>query len=184
MNFVQPIRDSKKLEAIKQYLKEKNERDYILFLVGINTGLRISDILPLKVSSVKGSHIVITEKKTKKRKNIPIRKNLRKELDAYISGKLDSDYLFPSRNKKKRSEVVPISSSMAYKMLNGVARKFGLKEIGTHSMRKTFGYYFYNETKDIALLMDLFNHTEQKVTLRYVGILQDTLDDVLKDFEL
>lgn len=102
----------------------------------------------------------------------------------YISGKLDSDYLFPSRNKRRRSEIVPISSSMAYKILNGVARKFGLKEIGTHSMRKTCGYYFYNETKDIALLMDLFNHTEQKVTLRYVGILQDTLDDVLKDFEL
>jgi integrase len=52
MNFVQPIRDPEKIEAIKQFLKERNERNYILFLIGVNTGLRISDILKLKVSDV------------------------------------------------------------------------------------------------------------------------------------
>ncbi|MOA51399.1 hypothetical protein D3C78_1745420 [compost metagenome] len=69
-------------------------------------------------------------------------------------------------------------------MISGTAKKFGIDEIGTHSMRKTFGYYFYGETKDIAHLMYLFNHTEEKITLRYVGILQDTLDEVLDEFEL
>jgi len=73
---------------------------------------------------------------------------------------------------------------MAYKIIRGAAKELDLEEIGTHSMRKTFGYRLYLETKDIALLMDHFNHSEEKVTLRYVGLLQDTLDDALEDFEL
>jgi integrase len=186
MKFVQPIRDPRKIEAIKQYLKARCERDYILFMIGINTGLRISDILPLRVGQVKGSHIHIIEKKTGKEKRIKINKILRNDLDAYIAGKHDYEYLFRSRNKKHISgrKEEPITSSQAYKILNGVARRFGIEEIGTHSLRKTFGYHFYLRTKDIALLMDLFNHTEQKVTLRYIGIIQDTLDDALDGFSL
>jgi integrase len=186
MKFVQPIRDPRKLELIKEYLKETNERDYILFLLGINTGLRISDILPLRVAQVKGTHIEIYEKKTKKRKNILIRKALRTALDIYIKDKPDQEYLFKSRNIKHRSGRIndPIDTSMAYKILSQAAERFGVESIGTHSLRKTFGYHFYLKTKDIALLMDLFNHSEESVTLRYVGIKQETLDTALDGFEL
>ncbi|GGF72981.1 site-specific integrase [Paenibacillus albidus] len=183
MKFVQPIRDPKKLDAMKKYLYFKNIRDFIMFFVGINTGFRISDILPLTVRDVKGTHITITEKKTRKVKSVLIRKSLRKALDAYIKDKADFEYLFPSR-KRKRGKAHPISSNMAYKIIRGAAKELDLEEIGTHSMRKTFGYRLYLETKDIALLMDHFNHSEEKVTLRYVGLLQDTLDDALEDFEL
>ena len=64
MNFVQPIRDPEQIQQIKEYLKEKNARNYILFVMGINTGLRISDILKLKVGDVQGSHISMREIKT------------------------------------------------------------------------------------------------------------------------
>ncbi|WP_342570372.1 tyrosine-type recombinase/integrase [Paenibacillus sp. FSL R5-0749] len=184
MKFVQPIRDPVKLKTIKINLKEKNERNYILFQVGTNTGFRISDILPLRVRDVKGSHILVYESKTGKEKKVLIRKSLRRDLDAYIAGKMDWEYLFPSRNRTSTSDQKPITRSMAYKIIRDAAVEVGLTEIGTHSMRKTFGHKFYNEKKDIALLMDLFNHTEEKVTLRYIGILQDTLDDALEDFEL
>lgn len=183
MKFVQPIRDPKKLDAMKNYLYFKNIRDFIMFFVGINTGFRISDILPLTVRDVKGTHITITEKKTKKVKSVLIRKSLRKALDSYIKDKADLEYLFPSR-KRKRGKAYPITSNMAYKIIRNAAKELDLEEIGTHSMRKTFGYRLYLETKDIALLMDHFNHSEEKVTLRYVGLLQDTLDDALEDFEL
>jgi len=181
MNFVQPIRDTRKLQAIKDYLKMKNERDYVLLMVGINTGLRISDILPLRVIDVKGTHIGIREKKTGKYKMVKINRALREALDHYIQGKADYEYLFRSRNKKRKTGRIdePITASMAYKMLSSVARRFGLKEIGTHSMRKTFGYHFYQREKDISLLMELFNHSEESITLRYLGIKQDTLDDAL-----
>lgn len=186
MNFVQPIRDMRKLELIKQHLKDSNERDYILFMLGINTGLRISDIIPLKVGQVKGTYIDIREKKTSKEKRIKINGVLRKALDGYIRNKPDSEYLFKSRNAKHitGNKDEPIDCSMAYKILSEAARKFGVESIGTHSLRKTFGYHFYLRKKDIALLMELFNHSEESITLRYVGILQDTLDDAFDSFEL
>jgi integrase len=186
MNIVQPIRDQNKLELMKQSLKSRSERDYILFSIGINTGFRISDILPLKVSDVKGDYIEIVESKTGKHKKVSIRKTLRKEIDSFIRGKHNDEYLFGGRSKKKTTSLknTPITTSAVYKMLCKVARKFNLDNIGTHSMRKTFGYHFYHRTKDIALLMELFNHSEESITLRYVGILQDTLDDALDTFEL
>jgi integrase len=184
MKFVQPIRDPVKLSSIQKHLRSQSHRNYILFQIGINTGYRISDILPLTVLDVKGTHITIREQKTGKVKKVPIRKALRKDLDVYISNKRDGDLLFPSRNRKGSRKPQPITRSMAYKIIREAAAEFGLPDIGTHSMRKTFGYNFYNEKKDIVLLMDLFNHTEESVTLRYVGIHQDTLDDALDDFEL
>jgi integrase len=186
MKFVQPIRDPKKLQAIKEYLKDRNERDYILFMVGINTGLRISDILPLRVGDVRGTHIDLKEKKTRKQSSIKIRRSLREALDDYIRGKSDTEYLFASRSKKRSTGKInePIDSSMAYKIVRHAAERFGLFEIGTHSLRKTFGYHFYQQEKDIALLMDTFNHSEQSITLRYIGIKQDTLDEALDRFEL
>lgn len=186
MNLVQPIRDPAVLEGIKEYLKQTNERNYILFLIGINTGLRISDILPLRVEMVKGSHISLRERKTGKQKQIKINPTLRHELTAYLYGKDDNEFIFKSRSKKKKSGLKnrSIDRTMAYKMLNKVAREFGLKEIGTHTMRKTFGYHFYLKTMDVALLMDLFNHSDQSVTLRYIGVNQDTIDAAMNKFGL
>ncbi len=40
MNFVQPIRDPEQIQQLKEYFKEKSLRNYILFIMGINTGLR------------------------------------------------------------------------------------------------------------------------------------------------
>lgn len=70
MNFVQPIRDTEQIQQIKDYLKEKNERNYILFVMGINTGLRISDILKLKVGDLKGKYISMREMKTGKQNEL------------------------------------------------------------------------------------------------------------------
>ncbi|OPG98974.1 site-specific integrase [Chryseobacterium mucoviscidosis] len=186
MKFVQPIRNTRKLQQLKELLMDKNERDYVLLMVGINTGLRISDILPLQVGDVRGLYIEIIEKKTKKHKRIKINRALREVLDHYIRGKPDSAYLFSGRSKKHKSGLVnePISPSMAYKILNGAAQKLSIPEIGTHSLRKTFGYHFYQREKDIALLMELFNHSEESMTLRYLGIKQDTLDDAFDRFQL
>ncbi|MBP1992534.1 tyrosine-type recombinase/integrase [Paenibacillus eucommiae] len=185
MKFVQPIRDIRNVEAIKHYLKVRSERDYILFMVGINTGFRISDILSLSVKDVRGTHIEIIEGKTQKRKKIKIRKTLRKALDDYIKGKQDYEYLFTGRSKKHSGLIgEPIDSSTAYKALSKAAHANGVEEIGTHSMRKTFGYHFYLKTRDIALLMELFNHSEQTITLRYIGIKQDSLDEAMDEFEL
>ncbi|MDW0112219.1 site-specific integrase [Sporosarcina saromensis] len=180
MNFVNPIRDLDRIEAMKKYLKEKSQRNYILFTLGINSGLRISDILPLKVGDVnKRLYFVITEQKTKKRKEVQMTPLLRRELRKYTEGKDDDEYLFQSREGINR----PISRSMAYKILREAAEFVGLDSIGTHTLRKTFGYHFYQKYKDPVMLMELFNHTEEKTTLRYIGVTQDALNQAMERFE-
>ena len=73
----------------------------------------------------------------------------------------------------------------AYKIINNVAKEVGIKEkIGTHTLRKTFGYHAYNKGYDIAIIQMLFNHSSPSVTLRYIGITQDNLDDVYLSLDL
>ncbi|EPC8421475.1 MULTISPECIES: site-specific integrase [Bacillus cereus group] len=177
MNFVQPIRDPEQIQQLKDYFKEKSLRNYILFIMGINTGLRISDILKLKVV---GSHISMREKKTGKQKRIQITAALKRELKWFIEEREEQEYLLQSRQGKNR----PIGRSMAYKILSGAAAEFGLDEIGTHTLRKTYGYHMYMQTKNIALLMEIFNHSLEKVTLRYIGVNQDAMDKAMTRFKI
>lgn len=175
MNTVEPIRDIGKIWDIADYLGEQNERNRIMFLFGIYAGLRISDILKLQVRDVKDkSHVIIREQKTGKEKAFPINQELKPILNRYIKHKADYDYLFPSRMEGGKK---PITRQQAYKILNDAAGKFGLDRIGTHTLRKTFGYHFYQQTKDIATLKEIFNHSDISITFRYIGINQDIKDE-------
>lgn len=182
MNFVQPIRNPAMVKDIANYLKKRNERDHIMFLLGIYTGgLRISDILQLKVDDVLGKkYISLREIKTGKQKNIEINLILRKALDSYIAGRDPDEYLIKSRQNHNR----PITRSMAYKILNNAAKKFGLECIGTHTMRKTFGYHYYKQTGDVATLQKIFNHSHWSITLRYIGIEQEAIDEAIRMFKI
>lgn len=133
LNLVQPIRDKELIQDIKEYLKGQNERNYILFLFGINTGLRISDILKLRVRDVQGWFVFVREKKTKKTKEVKMPSDLKKDIRIYVKNKPKNEFLFKSRNGKNK----PITRGMAYKILQDVAQEFGLERIGTHSFRKT-----------------------------------------------
>ncbi len=181
MNFVEPIRDKNDIEKMKTYLKNKNERDYILFLIGLNTGLRISDILTLKVKDVNGEHINIREKKTGKQKMVLIHPQVKKILKEYTEEKLKDEYIICSREGCNK----PLTRSQAYNILNNAARCVSIEgNIGTHTMRKTYGYHYYKKTTNIVILQQLFNHAHPAITLRYIGINQDILDDEMKKFSL
>lgn len=180
MNFVQPIREIEKVDEIKRYLIEGNERDYILFVVGVYTGLRISDILNLTIGDVRGDYISIREKKTKKQKRIPVNPALKRELKPFISGKKDEEFLIKSRNGKNKS----IDRTTAYRILQKAAKKAKLDDIGTHTLRKTFGFHFYQQTKDVVTLQQLFNHSSPQVTLKYIGVNQDMMDKAILKFKL
>ncbi|WP_203289841.1 tyrosine-type recombinase/integrase [Metabacillus sp. cB07] len=178
---VQPLRTIEEIEDMKQALRRFcSERDRFLFVFGINTGLRVSDILPLKVINVKDkSHVIIKEKKTKKIKRFLIPSSLQNEINAYIKGMNDEDLLFPSRKGDK-----PISTTQAYRAFVKAAEMIDKDDVGTHTMRKTFGYHYYRRTKDIAFLQEIFNHSAPSITKRYIGITQDEIDLTLKDFSL
>lgn len=180
MEFVQPIREKNKIEEIKSILKIKSYRDYLLFVMGINTGLRISDLLKLKVLDVKEkSHITIREEKTNKEKRFILNSNLKEQLEPYITLLKDEDYLFQSR----QGEHKPLDRSQAYRIINNAAKKAGIQDkIGTHTLRKTFGYHHYKLHKDVAVLQDILNHSAPSVTLRYIGINEDIKDKSLENF--
>lgn len=181
MEFVEPIRDKGKIESVKTILKKQGMRNFVLFLLGINSGLRISDILKLKVSDVlRKQYIDIKEQKTNKNRRFPITESFRDELFEYIVGKEPDEWLFPSQRGYKA-----ITRIQAYRIINQACQKAGITEkIGTHTLRKTFGYHFYKKTKDIALLQSIFNHSAPSVTLRYIGINQDIIDKNLNAFGL
>lgn len=177
MNTVEPIRDMNLVLDIADYLKARDERNYVMFMFGIYSGLRISDILPFRVRDIRDkSYIMIREKKTNKEKKFPINDELKPIIRNYIANKKDYEYLFKS--KKGRSK--PISRQQAYNILNDAAVSFGLSSIGTHTLRKTFGYHMYQQTKDAVTIKEILNHSDISMTLRYIGINQDIKDSTMK----
>lgn len=180
MKTVQPIRNKGDIEAMKRVLLKRCYRDYFLFTLGINTGLRISDLLALRVGDVKGkTHIVITEQKTSKLKRFKINNELQEHISKFTIDKDKAAYLFQSRRGTDR-----IHRVQAWKILNAAAQEVGLEEIGTHTLRKTFGYHFYWQYKDVAVLQTIFNHSSPAVTMRYIGITQDIIDEKVDGFSL
>lgn len=182
MEVVQPIRDPELIEDIAEFLRMKNERDYVLFAVGIYTGIRIADILKLRVRDVRGkTHLTLYEGKTKKRKTVKLSKTLKAILEEYAADKEETEYLFRSRVGRNK----PITRERAYAILKEAANEFELTNIGCHSMRKTFGYFMYESTNhDVALLQELFNHSSPEITLRYIGINQDSHDKAIDKLSL
>ena len=181
MNSVEHIRSKKKIRKIKILLKKSNFRDYLMFLIGINSGLRISDILKLKVADVVNKDFIeVCEKKTGKYRRFPITNSFKEPLNEYIQEMESKEWLFGSPYRKK-----PISRIQAYRIIHKACKKAGVQtKIGTHTLRKTFGYHFYNKYKDIALLQSILNHSNPQITMRYIGINQDIMDISLKAFKL
>ncbi|MEW9673616.1 tyrosine-type recombinase/integrase [Ammoniphilus sp. 3BR4] len=91
MEFVQPIRDRIKIETMKKILKRRNLRDYCLVVLGINSGLRVSDLLKLIISDVLDEggkvkdRITLREKKTGKTKNFPLSDNAKTAIQEYLA---------------------------------------------------------------------------------------------------
>lgn len=181
MQVVQPIRDLRKIHQIEKILKKQSMRNYLLFRIGIYSGLRISDILKLKVKDLRGqTHFTLREQKTGKAQKLKIQPDLRREIEEYIKDKDDEEYLFKSQKGKNS----PIQRIQAWRILNDAAKQVGINgEIGCHTLRKTFGYHFYKYSGgDIAILQKIFNHSSSQVTLRYIGILQDEIDKLIDGF--
>lgn len=174
MNEVQAIKSKADIARMKRALHGRNE---LLFTLGINVNLRVSDLLKLRVGDVVGrDYYEFTEQKTGKRKRITFNKSVKTAVKS-LAGANPSDYLFANPRTGKA-----ISRVQAYRVLNdaadraGLLRKYGA--IGTHTMRKTFGYHAYQGGVDLALLMKTLNHSSEAQTLRYIGVTQDDVAGV------
>ena len=180
MNIVNPIKEIKDIEKMKQSL---SGRDLLLFVFGINSSLRISDILSLKVGDVRNkTSLILSEKKTKKRKEFRFNQSLINALNELIPETAsDDDWLFPS----KRNAEKPLDRTQAWRNLNAAAKRSGITvNIGTHTLRKTWAYHRYKAGYNVAQLMVALNHSSQTETLRYIGIEQEQIDDLYDSINL
>lgn len=189
MNTAQPIRNEQDLQHFKEYYKnqEPSARNYLLITLGLNTALRISDILTLRWKDVydenKGqfrTHITIKEMKTDKLSRIFLNANILTALSEYrqsINNLTSEQYLFSHSD----GENIPITRIQAYRIIKKAAEFYQLDGvISCHSLRKTFGYHAWKKGISPVLLMNIYNHSSFQVTKRYVGIEQDDRDLVFE----
>ena len=195
MKTVEPIRDNKTIKNMRAILKSQSPRNELLFILGINVGLRISDILKLKVKDLTKlntkapkDYVIITEIKTRKTKKFYIGDIVKKVIENYMKENDNpgfDTYIFLSR----KGINMPITRQQAYRIINNAAESLGIVErndqgnlihgeIGTHTLRKTFGYHSFQNGTSLELLMDLFNHSSKTQTLRYIGITEEQKKDV------
>jgi len=175
-----PIRNERDIKRIKGNLRGK-PRDLLLFCLGINNGLRISDLLRLRVRDVKdlqpGQTLNLREQKTGKLNILMVNKSVHKVLQRYLEEVQpdDGDFLFRSRNGRNK----PLDRSTVNKMIKQWT--IGIKgNFGTHSLRKTFG--FIQRTKygvGFEVLCKRFGHSSPTTTMRYLGVDRSEVNGIL-----
>lgn len=197
MNTAQPIRKGEDLHRFKEYYRSTcpNSRNYLMVVMGLNTALRISDILSLRWKDVYDfglqryrEHLSVTEQKTDKNSLILINKNVKSVLMEYRQcldrqGRSigEDDFLFANNRKKNQ----PISRVQAFRIIKKAARACCLDGvISCHSLRKTFGYHAWRQGIMPALLMNIYNHSSYQITVHYLGIEQDDRDSIFRDIDI
>jgi integrase len=195
MNFVEPIRNRKKIAQIKNQLRGQHRyRDLLLFVVGINTALRISDLLEFQVEHFLDDHkhikrrFWIKEKKRGKRQEVVINDSIQDALEGYFAAYPEvigdqNNFIF--FNTKAHGFMQPIRRGQAWKIIATICKQVGLRgNFGTHSLRKTWGYHARMQGVDLALIMHKLNHESIAYTKRYLGITDDELEAVAQRLNL
>lgn len=194
MNTAQPIRNNEDLFCFMEYYRtiSPNSRNYLMTVMGLNTALRISDILGLRWGDVYDfelgrykMHLSLVERKTDKSSLILLNRNVKEALADHMvrlqkRGRAvrSGDWIF--ENQKKPGN--PISRIQAFRIIKKAAQACHLEGvISCHSLRKTFGYYAWRQGVEPAMLMNLFNHSSFANTIRYLGIEQDDRDRIFRD---
>jgi len=186
---VEPIRDNDVIrrltEALAEDRSQAGERRYLMWMTGLYLGRRISDILRIRVKDVYGQKMFsIMEGKTGKQIDLYIPKTLIKVYDERLKDRDPEEPLLASRymdritGKKK-----PVNRETCYrdmKYIKRIGRLPDTMQIGTHTLRKTFGYHYYQTTKDMAGLMKVLNHSKEEITQVYIGLRSDEIRETFR----
>lgn len=188
---VLPIKDANVLQEVQATLLDNfkyGRRNYTIFQVGKATLLRVSDVLALKTADIFDTqgqvrrHVQIHDHKTGKLNTLflaPVAHDLVVYQAWLQAHHITSQWLFPSL-KRQLPVDKHLDERQFYRIMQKVGDLLGIDYLGTHTMRKTGAYRVYQQTgHDIALVMELLNHSSQKMTLRYLGLDQETKDQKL-----
>ncbi len=195
MSTTLPIKDPKRLKEFKNYYltEQPNLRNYFLIIIGLNTALRIGDILSLRWGDIydfkrRGvrKHIDLTEQKTKKQNCIAINDNITNALHLYRkSTTLISVCPHTPLFCSQKGDCMPLSRYQAFRIIKQAAEAVGFDaHISCHSLRKTFGYHAWKQGASPVLLMKIYNHSSFDVTRRYLSIEQEDKDMIFQKIKL
>lgn len=196
MNFVEPIRDVRKIAQIKNLLRwEGNIRDLLLFELGINSALRVSDLLLIRVSDVFASidtpadFFDIKEEKTGKSNRITITPKVKETLKLYAETypevvKNPEHYIFFAK-KTFPNGIEPIKRGMSWIILSKLCEAVGLKgNFWNHTLRKTWGYQARIQWIPLEIIQHKLNHSSLAVTQKYLGITADEIAEACNKLDL
>ena len=164
MNWVAPIKDEETLRKYEEELLSLDVKYFIMFRIGVGTGMQVQDILKLTVGDVRDKDSIVVYLGTHRvKRSYRFEPDLKKVIQEYTEGKADDAPLF--RGMKQN----PVSREQAYRALKNAGTRIGLGTIGAQTMRKTFAWKYYKNTGDIYYLTNLLNHASPSVTFRFIG---------------
>lgn len=183
---VEPITDKELIKEMHTRLAENySDRDALLFKTGINTCLRIGDLLALRYCDLFfpggdfRKYVTLKEQKRKKQRKIRINRVLRREIRDYTEkySIVGEDYLFMSFKEPTKA----YSRKRAWAIFKKCSIECGIESFGTHSLRKTGAYHMYESSgHNIVLVQQVLGHNSPTVTLRYIGVTQLDLDSAFE----
>ncbi len=166
MNWVAPIKDEETLEKFKAKLREMDDKYYIMFEIGVGTGLQLQEILKFKNKDIRGKDSIEANIGTKNiKRTFLIPSELKEIINQYTEGKDPEAFLILGH----ASSPAALSREQAYRALKSAGKSMGLTSIGAQTMRKTFAWRYYKATGDIYYLQNLLNHASPSITYRYIG---------------
>ncbi len=174
-----PIKDELVITQIKgAYRANENLRGLLLFLLSINTGIKLVDLLKLTVADVKGKDYILAKNNISSYK-VPLNKEIQKGISTFLEGREDREFLFKTRNGK------PIDRIHVYREFKEICKNLHLGEkYSVTSWRKTFGYHYYQKYKDLTFLQWKFNQTSVEETLKFIDVDMDLSSEFQSEFSL
>lgn len=191
MSATKPIKNQENIQKLKDYfLGQQRYRDYTLVTFGLNTALRISDLLSLTWKDVYHfdthcfyTYVNVKEQKTGKMNQIYLNVAVIQALSLLLEHNPDisgDTYIFKSRKGTQ-----PISRIQAYRIIHDAGNALGFEtKVSCHSLRKTFGYQAWKQGAEPALIMNIYNHSSYQITKRYLCIDQDDRDSLYQRVNL
>lgn len=189
-NVVEGFKNEKDLKIFENRLEEINKTCYLVWKVGVNLALRVSDVLKITVEEAK--KYIITgnyqskDKKTGKDNLVKINENtilaFKQALELRASAKVsvDNPFLFVGEGNRTSNSISPISRQAVDKYFKKAVDDENLNiHIGTHTMRKTWGSLAHTKGYKIELIMKRLNHSSQDTTLLYLGITNEDINNIV-----
>lgn len=191
MNTVDAVKTQEQRTQVEAQLREAGQVYFDIWKLGLNTALRISDLLALTMADVKGLDadepiLELEEQKTGKHRRIVINRPALQVMQRRLADNPKHKYLFQSESVKlARGKKQPINRRSVARVFEKVGKRVAPKvQLSTHSMRKTRGFAMYEAGKSIESICKVLNHSSPAVTMAYIGIDQRDIDQSYVEFEL